>query len=711
MRTWLLSVVACLFATCGQAADPLASKEFIQSLPMTPGPYQPTWQSMASQYKVPEWFRDAKLGIFMHWGICSVPARHGWYGLAMCDPEGCPDVVDFHRKTYGHPSVFGYKDLIPLWKAEKWDPDVLVRRYRAAGARYIMPVAVHHDNFDNYDSAHQPWNSVNMGPKRDILGEWRKAALAQGLHFTASTHQHEAWDWFHRSYNYDKIGSLAGVPWDAWQTRADGKGKWWDGYAPADLYVNHFLPWDSLDVIHRKMVRTNRGDWPNERDILDDQAKVIGAVKADPDAQAKFVRNWYLRTKDLIDKYHPEILHFDWGLPFSPWACRDAVYLRLQTHYYNASLKWNDGRMLVGANLKHIKDWPVEWQTGSHDEIRRSCIEDFEGGRAGDVPAPEPWQQCNLVNNEWFDDSLSPHHVTKRPEDIIRILVDTVARNGNLLLNIALRADGTAVKEDSAVLDALTEFMAVNSEAIHGTRPWVVAMDRPSETYFTTKPGTLYAICLRWPDDGKLTIRALAEDHSPWIGSVKEVSLLGTAERVQWTRTPQGGVFQIPGRKPENLRGLVLNRQGDANPVVAAARAPVEIKPPAEQDQMEAVVRKFLGDTLGKPPEGNPNDLLRRKVGDVLRDGACSFSGFLAIVEGTGRNANGTPLIQMRSFVHAEASYELRVSEAELQQSKPPLRAGDKVLFDGRFEGSTIRSSTKDFPVIHGYVTRIRRQP
>jgi alpha-L-fucosidase len=139
MRTWLFSVVVCLLATQVQAADPLASKEFIESLPVTPGPYQATWQSMASYYRVPEWFRDAKLGIFMHWGICSVPARHGWHGLAMYDPEDCRDVFEYHRKTYGHQSAFGYKDLIPLWKAEKWDPEALVRRYKAAGAHRRSP--------------------------------------------------------------------------------------------------------------------------------------------------------------------------------------------------------------------------------------------------------------------------------------------------------------------------------------------------------------------------------------------------------------------------------------------------------------------------------------------------------------------------------------------------------------------------------------------
>ncbi len=151
------------------------------------------------------------------------------------------------------------------------------------------------------------------------------------------------YDWHHRSYGFDKTGPMAGVPYDAWQTKAYGKGKWWEGYDPADLYVHHFLPWDNLDVIHHKMVRTSRGDWINDRDVLDAQGKVVGTVKTDPEAQAKFIRNWYLRTKDLIDKYHPEVLYFDWGLPFSHLPCLDACYLRLQAHYYNSSMKWNDG--------------------------------------------------------------------------------------------------------------------------------------------------------------------------------------------------------------------------------------------------------------------------------------------------------------------------------------------------------------------------------
>ena len=705
----LAGIGACmgLFVASAFAAEQIGSPEFINSLPMETGPYQPAWGSMADQYRVPEWFRDAKLGIFLHWGPCSVPARHGWYGLAMCDQES-PEVFDYHRKTYGHQSVFGYKDLIPLWKAEKWNPDALVRKFQTAGARYIMPVAVHHDNFDNYNSTFQPWNSVNMGPKRDIVGDWRKAALKAGIHFTASTHQHESWDWFHRSYNFDKTGDKAGVPWDGWQTKADGKGKWWEGFTPEDLYVHHFLPWDSLDVIHHKMIRTDRGDWPNERDILDDQGKVIGTVKVDPDAQAKFIRNWYLRTKDLIDKYHPEILYFDWGCPFSHLPCKDACYLRLQAHYYNASLKSNHDQMLVGANLKHIKHWPVEWLTGSHDQVRRSCVEDFEGGRAGDVPAEYPWQQCNAINNEWFDDINNPQRATKRPEDIVRMLVDTTARNGNLLLNISLHADGTVVAEDQAALDALTAFMSVNSEAIHGTRPWIVAMDRPSDTYFTTKDNALYVIGLRWPDNNKLVIRTLADDRSPWVASVEKAGILGSSESVKFTRTAQGMTFDLADTKRANF---ALKLTGKGTPVVARASAPVAIVPPDEQDKMEQAIRKHLGSLAGRPNEGKMADELRNKVADILRDGLCCFSGFIVVIEAIETNPNGPVTVRLKSFVNAEATYVFKVAPDELAGRGTPLKTGDKVVLDGRYEGASIKTSTVDFPEIHGYVTRLFRVP
>lgn len=665
------------------------------------GPYQPTWQSLSS-HPVPEWFRDAKLGIFLHWGICSVPAYHGWYGLAMYDPETNPEVVEYHRKVYGHPSIFGYKDLIPLWKAEKWNPDALVQEFKQAGARYIMPVAVHHDNFDNYASTYQPWNSVNMGPKRDIVGEWRKSALKYGLHFTVSSHQHEAWDWFHRSYNFDLSGPLQGMPWDAWETKADGQDKWWHGYDPADLYVRHFLPWDrSLDVIHHRMVRTNRGGFINDREIVDDGGKVIGTILVDPDAQGKFIENWYLRTKELIDKYHPEMLYIDWGIPFGHLPCKDDPWLRLNAYYYNASLKWNHGKMLASTNLKHINDWPPEYISGSHDQVRRSCVEDFEGGTTGDRPASLPWQNDEAVNNEWFDDTNSPHHFAKRPADIVRMLVDTVSRNGCLLLNIGLRADGTVPPDDQAALDALKAFMGKNNEAIHSTRPWILAMDRPTDTYFTTRGNVLYAIILRRPDQNRLTVRALSADRSPWISDVQKVSLLGSAQPVKWSRTPQGMEFELPGMQTMPIYSVVLKLTGKGTPLVAAPGLPPARKLSAEQDAMEKAIRKDLASNAGKP-----TDALRHNIADILRSGVGSFSSFEATIERIENASSGLILLHLKSDANAEVTYNLRITAAELNKDRKPLLPGDTILFDGRYESVTAKSATLDYPVIQGYITR-----
>lgn len=189
--------------------------------------FQPTWDSIKN-YQAPAWFRDAKFGIFLHWGVCSVPANDGWYGHNMYLQEGAPwgNAYQYHLEHYGHPSEFGYKDLIPLWKAENWDPAALARYFKEIGAPYIVPVAVHHDNFDSYDSTYQPWNSVRMGPHRDVVGEWKKAAEKNGLLFGVSSHSDRTWDWFSTSHGSDVKGPKKGVAYDGRLTLADGKGKW-----------------------------------------------------------------------------------------------------------------------------------------------------------------------------------------------------------------------------------------------------------------------------------------------------------------------------------------------------------------------------------------------------------------------------------------------------------------------------------------------------
>ena len=203
---------------------------------IAPGPFQATWESLAANYQCPEWFRDAKFGIWAHWSAQCVPEQGDWYARKMY-LQGDP-VYDYHVKTYGHPSKFGFMQIDHLWKAERWDPATLMARYKRAGAKYFFALANHHDNFDTFDSKHHAWNSVRIGPKKDIIGTWAKAARANGLHFGVSNHSSHAWHWFQVAYGYDGDGPLAGVRYDAdTLKKADGQGQWWNGLDPQELYT------------------------------------------------------------------------------------------------------------------------------------------------------------------------------------------------------------------------------------------------------------------------------------------------------------------------------------------------------------------------------------------------------------------------------------------------------------------------------------------
>lgn len=204
-----------------------------------PAPFQPTWDSL-TQYKVPRWFSEAKFGMWAHWSPQCQPERGDWYARKMYQ-EGSAQ-YNFHCQHYGHPSKFGFKDVINEWKAEKWDPEQLVALYKKAGAKYFMALANHHDNFDLYDSKYQSWNATRIGPKKDLIAGWARAAKKEGLPFGVSIHAAHAWSWYETSQRSDKNGPLAGVPYDGKLTAADGKGKWWDGFDPQELYAqNHPL--------------------------------------------------------------------------------------------------------------------------------------------------------------------------------------------------------------------------------------------------------------------------------------------------------------------------------------------------------------------------------------------------------------------------------------------------------------------------------------
>ena len=347
--------------------------------------FQAGWQSL-KHYQCPEWYRNAKFGIFMHWGPCSVPTggNDGWYGRQMYMQQGTHwgNAYAFHVKTYGHPSQVGYKDIIPLWKAERWDPDELAVFYRKIGARYVVPVAVHHDNFDCYASTYQPWNSVNMGPKRDIIGESRTAVLKAGLRFGVSSHSDRSWGWFQTAHGADTTGPMKGVPYDGGLRAADGVGKWWNGYDPQDLYC------------------------PPESD------------KKGPIVAKAVDQKWYSRTLELVDKYQPDLLYFDGSMPMGDLG------LQIAAHLYNSKLR--NGRTDAVVNIK--------W-----DPPLQAVVDDQEKGLADGI-RPQPWQVDASINSMWFADDLPLEMSAKQ---IIDALADTVSKNGNLLLNVALAADGT----------------------------------------------------------------------------------------------------------------------------------------------------------------------------------------------------------------------------------------------------------------------------
>ncbi|MDP2059616.1 MAG: alpha-L-fucosidase, partial [Flavobacteriaceae bacterium] len=276
-----LSVPAFIFARQVGASTFLAE---MTDEEIAKGTFQPDWQSL-KQYKAPDWYRDAKFGIWAHWGPQCQPEAGDWYARGMYQ-EGSHQ-YKFHLEKYGHPSVFGFKDVINAWKAEKWDPEELMKLYKRAGAQYFVGMANHHDNLDLYDSKYQPnWNSTKVGPKKDIIGGWAKAAKNQGLPFGVSVHAAHAWSWFETAQRSDKKGPNAGISYDGKTTRADGKGKWWEGLDPQELYAqNHPLSENSEDdgMIHRQW------NWGN-------------GVAKPTDA---YIEKFYKRTIELIDKYSP----------------------------------------------------------------------------------------------------------------------------------------------------------------------------------------------------------------------------------------------------------------------------------------------------------------------------------------------------------------------------------------------------------------------
>ncbi len=476
-----LSALSLLFS-CQQAQQ---SKEEILSVTSPKGTnvYQDNWENIGSNYQCPEWFKDAKFGIFIHWGVYAVPAfGNEWYPRNMYTKDS--KVYKHHLETYGKHTEFGYKDFIPMFKAEKFNAKEWVSIFKAAGAKYVVPVAEHHDGFSMYDSDRNPWNSVKMGPKKDIIGLLKTEIEKEGLIFGLSSHRLEN-SWFY----------------------------------------NEGMKFPS--------------------DVQDTTLTLYGARLPEQDKYNEAVGlDWLAHVRELIDKYQPQLIWFDWTVgneviqPF---------FNKFLAYYYNNSIDWGKG---VVVNTK--QGYPNNVQIG-----------DVERGKLNKI-RKYPWQTDTSVGKKSW--AYIDGEENKTPQQIVHDLIDIVSKNGNLLLNIGPRADGTITEEQKSVLLSIGSWLKVNGEAIYGSRPWVRSgegeavstagsfTDNTATEYsaqdirFTTKNNTLYAIALNWSDKDIL-IHSL-DKKGMGNSKIQQISLLGSDEKIHWKQTEKGIQISFPKEKP-----------------------------------------------------------------------------------------------------------------------------------------------------------------
>ncbi|MGD9634322.1 MAG: alpha-L-fucosidase [Pirellulales bacterium] len=467
------------------------------------GPFQPNWESLG-KFQTPKWYVDAKFGIFIHWGAYSVPGFGSeWYPREMYRP-GSREFAH-HVATYGPQSKFGYKDFIPQFKAESFDARAWAELFKEAGAKYVIPVAEHHDGFPMYESDVSDWCAAKQGPQRDVVGQLAEACRGEGLVFGASSHRAEHWWFFDNGMYFD---SDVRDPKNAAL------------YGPAS----------------NQRTAENQSEPPDEQ----------------------FLDDWLLRSCEIVDKYHPRVVWFDWwiGQPvFQPYLQRFAAY------YYNRGAEWGTP---VAINFK-------DWENRSFPP--GTGVFDIERGQSADI-RPALWQtDTSISKNSWGYVTKQDY---KNPNDIVDDLVDIVSKNGVLLLNIGPKPDGTIPEKEQEILRAIGRWLSVNGEAIYGTRPWTKFGEGPTQIVagsfadverqpftgedfrFTTKNGALYAIALGRPQDGKLLVRSLAAS----VGRVKSVELLGHSGKLDWQATEVGLQVTLPDPLPSEF-AVALKITGD----------------------------------------------------------------------------------------------------------------------------------------------------
>lgn len=479
------------------------------------GPFKPSWKSLLN-YDAPEWYKDAKFGIWAHWDPQCVPEDGDWYARNMYIQGDSQ--YEYHVKRFGPQSRFGYKDLCAQWTMLNWEPEYLMERFQQAGARVFMALANHHDGFDTWNSKYHPWNAQNMGPRRDVIGGWAAAARSRGIRFGVSVHAARNWWWFQVAHLCDKTGPFKGIPYDGHLKMKDGQGQWWQGYDPQLLYGRKH------------------------------------GINENPDR--KYVFNFYNRVRDLIDQHNPDVLLFDNGLPPLGWAG-----LNLSAYYYNKSLAMHGGDMQAVINVGIPNNVPKN--------LYKAFVGDLESGLTDRI-MPYPWQSEVGIGSWHYARSRFINHTYMKPEQVIHWMVDAVSKNGFFLLNIPGRPDGTIDTDEESILDEIGKWMYINGEAIYATRPWKIYGEGPHKVEAGQKKGhkgtrvldyrdirftrnkrgnIVYAIVLGWPEED-IEIKSFGRVSSLKPGKIANVEMLGSEEKLNWSQKANTLLIKKPYFKP-----------------------------------------------------------------------------------------------------------------------------------------------------------------
>ena len=547
----LIGSLTVLVAASAPASLPQPPMQLLD-VPIAPGPCQPDWKSLGDCFKCPSWWRKAKIGVWLHWGPQAVGESGDWYARFMYMPEGefwgnFAQTYPNHLNRFGHPSESGYKDILRLWKAERWDPDKLMALYKRAGARYVIGQGMHHDNFDLWDSKFQPWNSVKLGPQRDILGGWKKAADKQGLRFGIAFHGDYSLWWMQPAFLSDPSGPRKGVPYDG-AKKSEGKDTWWKkmGLDLKDLY--------GIDLKEDVAYPAGFTGDPNQFRMMEGAGGIPdGELKVHRDFAVWFATKWTRRVIDAIDQFSPDFIYFDGGnsYPFCGYrtgrGLRADATPRVIAHLYNTNIQKNGGKLEAMAFTK-----------GSDDA--RAVAVNYESRFPEGVKRDRPWQ-TEVGLGEWFYAKGTFYESGM----VIHQMLEAVSRDGNYAINIPLTPAGELDPGGLKTLQDMGDWMDVNGEGIHDSSAWDVCgegsvvmkpgnlgPDQAKTPYtgqdirFTTKDDALYAYLMAWPDSGTATIRSLASSS----GKVDSVKLLGCKEALAWEQTNDGLVVHLPPTKP-----------------------------------------------------------------------------------------------------------------------------------------------------------------